>query len=149
MLARNKIVLELAQYNKYILGQPPDLKPADAGLREKLLADLRAQRDRISSETLNRLANVKDLAGVRDELTRIKNEVAGLIRHGESAPTSLSEYCLTLQINILIARSTQFKGPFDRSTVDEVNALLKDLKSGIGNQLRKRATHPYDRRGAI
>src|SRR5262245_15959196 len=37
-LARNKIVLELAQNNKCILGQPPDLKPADAGLREKLLA---------------------------------------------------------------------------------------------------------------
>src|SRR5262245_50482885 len=39
IIARNKIVLELAQYNKYILGQPPDLKPAQHDLIGTLSAD--------------------------------------------------------------------------------------------------------------
>ena len=148
IIARNKVVLELAQYNKYIVGRPPDLKPADPDLREKLLADIGAQGGRISLGTLERLAKVKDMAGIRDELKRVRKEVDGLVT-GERAPSRLAEYCLNLQINILIARSKQFKGPFERTTVDEVLKLLQDLKDGIGDKLHQRARHPYDRSGAI
>jgi hypothetical protein len=51
----NRIKGELSAYNQYILR--PDLKQE---IRQKILEDINAQRNRISSDTLNGLAKVKN-----------------------------------------------------------------------------------------
>jgi len=125
--ARNSVVKDLVSYDDCILGNPPYRRPADPGLRKKLLDDIGAQRNLISSGTLKRLAEVNDMQGIRDELIRIRNEVDGLIE-GRSIPSRFAEHCLNLQIEILVARLRGLRGPHNPSASDEASVLLKVLR---------------------
>jgi hypothetical protein len=138
--ARNSVVKDLVSYDDCILGNPPYRKPAASGLSKKLLDDIRAQRDLISPETLKRLAEVKDMEGIRDELIRIRNEVDGLI-NGQSVPSRFAEHCLNLQIEILVARLRELPGPHNRSASNDASELLKSLRDGgiLIKQLHDRA----------
>jgi len=133
----NRIKSELSAYNQYILR--PDLKQE---IRQKILEDINAQRNRISSETLNRLANVKSSAGLKVELERIRKEVDVLINGSKSAviPTKLAEECLFLQVGILDAAIGEQKTSGDREF-----RLLTSMYGQI-NRLKDLARRPYEPR---
>jgi len=129
----NRIERELSAYDQYV--PRPDLK-------QKILEDINAQRNRISSETLNRLANVKSSAGLKVELERIRKEVDVLINGSKSAviPTKLAEECLFLQVGILDAAIGEQKTSGDREF-----RLLTSMYGQI-NRLKDLARRPYEPR---
>ena len=130
-----RVIDELNEYDKHM---------GDPALKSKLVADINAQRDRISPETLNRLANAKDMSSIRDELRRVQDEVNRLTE-GFVPPTRLAADCLNLQNVILIARAEQL----EREGQPRNDELHKMLIGGIPKmkQLFEQAKSPYERSG--
>jgi hypothetical protein len=129
----NRIKGELSAYNQHI--RRPDLK-------QKILDDINAQRDRISSETLNRLANVKNSAGLNVELERIRKEVDGLIDGSKNAviPTILAQECLRLQVSIMDAAIKE-QPTFGKKELGLVTGMYGEI-----NRLNGVAKRPYEPR---
>jgi hypothetical protein len=107
-----------------------------------ILGDINAQRNRISSETLNRLAKVNNSAGLAAELKRISNEVDGLIdgskkKKNAVIPTILSKECLRLQVGIMEAAIRE-----QPTSGNEELRLVTDMYGQI-NRLNSVARRPY------
>lgn len=128
------VAARLAEYNKH-LSRPQ--AAADTDLGKSLRADIAAQRDRISPETLNRLASV-DMPGLRREVGRIRKEVEAMIKSGSG--TELTRDCLVLQGMILTARWGQLEAETPPNSLqsrraDAVFKELGELKDLILNKL--------------
>jgi len=104
-----------------------------------ILGDINAQRNRISSETLNRLAKVNDSAGLAAELKRIREEVNGLVNGSKNAviPTILAKECLRLQVGIMEAAIRE-QPNFSNKEL----RLVTDMYGQI-NRLNSVARRPY------
>src|SRR5262249_13169233 len=101
----------------------PELPSASGDLKQKLLADIRAQRERISLETLNRLANSKNLEAIDNEMKSVGKEIDRLLKE-KSRPSDLTYDCLALQFNVLFLRAHQIGGKYPQSTEELQNKLF-------------------------
>src|SRR5262245_32161682 len=92
------VTRDLRQYESHI---------ADRKFTKSLLDDLASQRDRISSENLNKLANTPDMTSIRAAADRVSKSIDDQLDRGRFTPFDL--HCASLQADILEARYKQLR----------------------------------------